>query len=64
MYLKLSERNYSTFDCELLAVHQAIRHFRHMLEGTPFIMQTDHRPQLSLSLPTRGLPDNNVIYLQ
>ena len=42
--LHVSERNYSTFDRELLAVHQAIRHFRHMLEGTPFITQTDHRP--------------------
>ena len=42
--LHVSERNYSTFDRELLAVHQVIRHFRHMLEGTPFIIQTDHRP--------------------
>ena len=42
--LHVSERNYSTFDRELLAVHQAIRHFRHLLEGTPFIIQTDHRP--------------------
>ena len=39
-----AERNYSTFDRELLAVHQAIRHFRHMIEGTQFIIQTDHRP--------------------
>ena len=42
--LHVSERNYSTFDRELLAVHQAIRHFRHLLEGTPFIIQTYHRP--------------------
>ena len=42
--LHVSERNYSTFDRELLVVHQAIRHFQHMLEGTPFIIQTDHRP--------------------
>ena len=42
--LHVSERKYSTFDRELLAVHQAIRHFRHMPEGTPFIIQTDHRP--------------------
>ena len=39
-----AERNYSTFDKELLAVHSAIRHFRHMLEGSQFTIQTDHRP--------------------
>ena len=42
--LHKAERNYSTFDKELLAVHSAIRHFRHMLEGTQFTIQTDHRP--------------------
>ena len=39
-----AERNYSTFDRELLAIHHAIRHFRHMVEGTTFTIQTDHRP--------------------
>ena len=39
-----AERNYSTFDRELLAVHQAIRHFRHLLEGSTFVVQTDHLP--------------------
>ena len=42
--LHKTERNYSTFDKELLAVHSAIRHFRHMLEGSQFTIQTDHRP--------------------
>ena len=42
--LNKAERNYSTFDRELLAVHHAIRHFRHMLEGRTFTIQTDHRP--------------------
>ena len=42
--LHKAERNYSTFDKELLAVHSAIRHFRHMLEGSQFTIQTDHRP--------------------
>ena len=42
--LQKAEKNYSTFDRELLAVHQAIRHFCHLLEGTTFTIQTDHMP--------------------
>ena len=42
--LQKAEKNYSTFDRELLAIHQAIRHFRHLLEGTTFAIQTDHMP--------------------
>jgi len=39
-----AEKNYSTFDRELLAVHQAVRHFRHFLEGNTFTIQMDHMP--------------------
>ena len=42
--LRKPERNYSTFDRELLALHLAIRHFRHFLEGRTFTMFTDHKP--------------------
>jgi len=42
--LRPPEVKYSTFDRELLAVHLAIRHFRYMLEGTPFTIYTDHKP--------------------
>ena len=42
--LSAPQRNYSTFDRELLAVHAAIRHFRHMLEGTSYTICTDHKP--------------------
>lgn len=42
--LRPPEIKYSTFDRELLAVHLATRHFRHLLEGTPFTIRTDHRP--------------------
>ena len=31
------------FYYELQAVHQSIRHFRHIVESTPFITKTDHR---------------------
>ena len=42
--LNASQRNYSTFDRELLVVHAAIRHFRHMLERTSYTICTDHKP--------------------
>ena len=39
-----TERRYSTFDHELLAVYAAVRHFRHLLEAAPFEIYTDHMP--------------------
>ena len=42
--LNTPPQKYSTFDRELLAVHSAIRHFRHMLEGTSYTICTDHKP--------------------
>jgi len=42
--LRQAEARYSTFDRELLAVYLAVRHFRHLLEGSPFTIRTDHQP--------------------
>ena len=42
--LKPAETRYSTFDRELLAIHLAVRHFRYILEGSPFTIWTDHQP--------------------
>ena len=39
-----TETCYSTFDTELLAIYQSIRHFRHLLEGRTFHVLTDHKP--------------------
>ena len=39
-----AEKKYSTFDRELLAAYQAVRHFRHFAEGKPFTLYTDHKP--------------------
>jgi RNase H-like domain found in reverse transcriptase len=39
-----AQARYSAFDRELLAVHEAILHFRHLLEGRSFIVYTDHLP--------------------
>lgn len=45
-----TERNYSTYDRELLAAYAAIRHFKHLVEGREFIhyfLTTSHLPFLS-----------------
>ena len=42
--LTTPERRYSTFDRELLAVHSAVRHLRHLLEGQTYTICTDHKP--------------------
>ena len=41
--LKPAETRYSTFGRELLAIYLAIKHFRHLLEGRPFYVLTDHK---------------------
>ncbi len=42
--LDSAQRRYSAFDRELLACSSGIRHFRHMLDGRPFAIYTDHKP--------------------
>ncbi len=42
--LDSAQRRYSAFDRELLACSSGIRHFRHMLDGPPFAVYTDHKP--------------------
>jgi hypothetical protein len=42
--LDSAESKYSTFDRELLACFQSIRHFRFLLEGRSFQLWTDHKP--------------------
>ena len=42
--LNPAQRNYSTYDRELLAVYEAIKFFRHMVEGRNFSIRTDHKP--------------------
>ena len=42
--LRSPERNYSTFDRELLSLYLAIRHFRYYLEGRVFTAFTNHKP--------------------
>ena len=42
--LSKTERRYSTYDREFLAVIAAVRHFRNHLLGATFRLRTDHRP--------------------
>jgi cleavage and polyadenylation specificity factor subunit 1 len=39
-----AERNYSTYDRELLAIYEAVKYFRHHIEGRVFKIFTDHKP--------------------
>jgi hypothetical protein len=53
-----TEVNYSTFNRELLAAHQAIHHFLPQVEGYAFQLWTDHKPLIAtmtrVTLPTSG----------
>lgn len=42
--LSKAQKNYSTYDRELLAIYTAIKHFKYMLEGQSFTIYTDHKP--------------------
>jgi hypothetical protein len=39
-----TQKCYSTFDRELLAAYLVVRHFRFLLEGREFFIETDHKP--------------------
>jgi cleavage and polyadenylation specificity factor subunit 1 len=38
------QQKYSPYDRKLLALYEAIKYFRHMVEGRPFVIFTDHKP--------------------
>lgn len=42
--LSPAETRYSVYDRELLAAYEAIKHFRHYIEGRTFALYTDHKP--------------------
>ena len=39
-----AQKKYSTYDRELTAIYEAIRHFHYYLEGAEFKIYTDHKP--------------------
>jgi cleavage and polyadenylation specificity factor subunit 1 len=42
--LSPAQQKYSAYDRELLAIYEAVKHFRHMLEARHFTILTDHKP--------------------
>jgi cleavage and polyadenylation specificity factor subunit 1 len=44
-FLKMNtaQQKYSMYDRELLAIYEAVKHFRHMLEARKFVIFTDHK---------------------
>ena len=38
-----TQQNWPPYDRELHAAHKAVRHFKHMVEGRPFTLYTDHQ---------------------
>lgn len=46
--LEPAQCKYSAFDRELLAIYEAVKHFRHFLEGRQFHITTDHKPLTSV----------------
>ena len=45
--LSPAQRKYSAYDRKLLAIYEAVKYFRHMLEARHFIVLTDHKPLTS-----------------
>lgn len=39
-----TQQKYSTYDRELTGMYQSVMYFKHMLEGRPFTILTDHKP--------------------
>ena len=63
--LSRAQRNYSTFDRELLAMYLSLKHFRYFLEGRPFTIYTDHAPLThAISSPLKDAPGRRLRQLQ
>lgn len=50
--LSPTQRKYSPYDRELLAIYESIKYFKHMVEARPFTIFTDHKP-LTFAFRTR-----------
>jgi cleavage and polyadenylation specificity factor subunit 1 len=51
--LSPAQQKYSAYDRELLAIYEAVKHFRHMLEARHCLIFTDHKPLVYASKQKR-----------
>ena len=42
--MSTAQQKYSAYDIELLAIYEAVKHFRHMQEARHFVIFTGHKP--------------------
>ena len=56
--LNVTQRKYSAFDKELLAMYLAVKHFLYFIEGKKFAIFTDHKPLIKAfsSVSSQTLP--------
>jgi len=52
--LSPAQTRYSTYDRELLAAYQAVKHFLHTIEGRTTTLRTDHKPLVYMFTTTTG----------
>lgn len=62
--LSPSQKKYSPYDRELLAIYEAIRYFRFMVEARVFHVSTDHKPlTFAFARPRSNCPPRQFRYL-
>lgn len=59
-----AEKNYSQIEKESLAIVFALKKFHKFIHGRSFLLQTDHRPLLSIYGSKKGIPTHTANRLQ
>ena len=59
-----AERNYSQIEKERLAITYAMKKFHRFIHGRTFVLQTDHKPLLSIFGSKKGVPTHSANRLQ
>ena len=59
-----AERNYSQIEKERLAITYAVKKFHRFIHGRTFVLQTDHKPLLSIFGSKKGVPTHSANRLQ